>query len=120
MLQLCSCCLRHLGRLSLCKFVSLSSGQSLVDMSCSRYRRAGLEAEGEAAQSCMELQCFVEMYQSLCTFCQTALCGERWRERQERFLCGIGVDVDVGWLGNYPNLCFSIHWFSGQQGVTGA
>lgn len=90
-----------------------------MDMSCSRYRRAGFEAESKAAQSCMELQCFMEMCQFPCTFYQTALCAEGWRERQERFVWGIG-DADVDWLGNYSNLCFSIHWFPGQQGVRDA
>lgn len=40
-------------------------------------------------------------------------------ERQEGFVWGIG-DVDVDWLGNHPNLGFSILWFPGQQGVTDA
>lgn len=59
------------------------------------------------------------MYQFLCTFFfQTALCVEVWREVGKARL-GIG-DVDVGWLGSYPNLGFSIHWFTGQQGATDA
>lgn len=101
------------------KFVSLSSGESLADMSCSWYRKAGLEAESKAAQSCMELQCFMDMCWCPCTLFLTALCGEGWGVRQERFVWGIG-DVDIDWLGNYPNLGFSIHWFPGQQGVTDA
>lgn len=65
----------------------------------------------------MELQCFMDMCQFSCTFFQTALCGEGWRERQKRLIWGIG-GVDVDWLGNYPDFGFSIHWFPGQQGVT--
>lgn len=49
-----------------------SSGQELPI----RYRRAGLEVESKAGQSCIELQCFMKMYQLPCSFYQAGLCGE--------------------------------------------
>lgn len=87
-----------------------------MDVSCSRYRRAGLEAESKAAWSCSASWRCASLH---APFFQTALCGEWWKERQERFVWDIG-DVYVDWLGNYPNLGFSIHWFPEQQGVTDA
>lgn len=114
--HLWGCCLKCLVKLlvEICfiVFKFVCSGYKLHI----RYTRARLEAESKAGKRCIELQFHGGVPVSMQLLSNWAV----WwgDEREGGKICWGLRDVDVGWLGSYPDLCFTIPWFLGQQVMT--